>query len=108
MDILKAFSRQLGNFPHGVPQMLCALAFSLQAPAQAVIAGNPEAQDFRRLSAKMRSEFSPFRVLLAADGKEAQAYLSKHSEAIAEMVPVKGKSALYICENFTCQAAQTI
>jgi len=99
-EIFRAFSGQLERVGHGVPELLAALAFFLQPPSQAVIAGadpSPFANDLRR-------EFSPFRVLLHADGADGQAFLAEHSEAISEMRPVNGRTALYVCENFTCSA----
>jgi hypothetical protein len=45
--------------------------------------------------------------LLAADGGEGQAWLAKRRPYLAEMAPIEGRAAAYVCENFTCQQPVT-
>jgi uncharacterized protein YyaL (SSP411 family) len=45
--------------------------------------------------------------VLLADGAEGSAFLGERLEALREMKPLGGKAAVYVCENFTCQAPVT-
>jgi uncharacterized protein YyaL (SSP411 family) len=51
--------------------------------------------------------FLPKTVLVLADDAEGQKYLGEKNDAIRAMSPINGKSAAYVCENFTCKAPVT-
>ena len=104
---IAAFSPTLSRFPSAMPQMLAAVDFSLSKPCQIVIAGNPGAADTKALVAEVHRHFLPNKVLLLADDAEGQKYLSQTNEAIRSMSPINGKPAVYVCENFTCEAPGT-
>jgi len=104
-QILAAHLPQMERVPTAVPQMLVALDLALSPPAQAVVAGQRGAGDVRQWQAKLHYDFHPRRVLLLADGDD---FLAKNNPALALMKPVQGKAALYLCENFTCQAPQVL
>ncbi len=104
---IDAFAPQIGNFPSAMPQMLVALDLSLSTPRQVVIAGEPDSADTRALIAEVHRHFVPNKVLLLADGSEGQRYLDEKLEALRGMKPIDGKSAAYVCENFTCKAPLT-
>ncbi|MGJ8653392.1 MAG: thioredoxin domain-containing protein [Opitutaceae bacterium] len=100
--ILKNFSKPIAQTPTSVPQMLVALDFALQKPQQIVISGKAGASDTQALLNIVNQSFRPHSVVLLADGKKGQAFLSKHSEAYEMMQPIDGKATAYICEDFTC------
>ncbi len=101
--IIAAQQMQMERAPTSVPQMLVALDLALSPPAQAVVAGRSGSEDVRQWGTKLHRDFHPRRVLLLADGND---FLAKNNPALAMMKPVQGKAALYLCENFTCQAPQ--
>jgi uncharacterized protein len=104
---ISAFSPTLSRFSSAMPQMLVALDFSLNKPRQIVVAGKPDAPETKALLAEVHRFFLPNKILLLADGAEGQKYLGEKNEAIQAMSMVDGKSAAYICENFTCKAPVT-
>ena len=104
---INAFSATLSRFPSAMPQMLVALDFSLNKPRQIVVAGKPDALETKALLAEAHRLFLPNKILLLADGAEGQKYLGEKNEAIRAMSMVDGKSAAYVCENFTCKAPVT-
>jgi hypothetical protein len=104
---ISAFNATLSRFPSAMPQMLVALDFSLNRPRQIVVAGKPDALETKALLAEVHRFFLPNKILLLADGAEGQKYLSEKNEAIHAMSIVDGKSAAYVCENFTCKAPVT-
>jgi hypothetical protein len=99
-----AFHPTLSRFPSAMPQMLVALDFSSSKPRQIVIAGKKDAPETKALLAEVHRHFLPKTILLLADGAEGQKYLGEKIEAIRAMSMVDGKSAAYVCENFTCKA----
>jgi uncharacterized protein YyaL (SSP411 family) len=104
---IDAFAATLSHFPSAMPQMLVALDFSLSKPRQIVIAGKKDAPGTKALLTEVRRHFLPKTILLLADGSDGQKYLGEKNEAIRAMSTVEGKSAAYVCENFTCKAPVT-
>jgi len=104
---IDAFAPQIAHFASAMPQMLVALDLSLGSPRQIVIAGERESAETRALLAEVHRHFVPNKVLLLADGGEAQSYLEEKLEALRGMKPVGNKAAAYVCENFTCEAPVT-
>jgi uncharacterized protein len=102
-----AFAPTLSHFASAMPQMLVALDYSLSKLRQIVIAGKPDAPETKELVKEVRQHFLSNTILLLADGAEGQKYLGKKNEAVRAMSMVDGKSAAYVCENFTCKTPVT-
>lgn len=100
--ILTAAQPTLERVPTAVPQLLVALDWILSPHAQAVIAGAEDSAGVRQWLSHLHREFHPHRVTLLADT------LSARNSALADMKPLDGKATLYLCENFACQAPQTL
>jgi uncharacterized protein YyaL (SSP411 family) len=101
---VEAFRPQWARAPHALPQLLCALELALEPPRHVVLAGDPAAADFRALAATLHEKLGPRRILLAADGGAAQAWLASRAPWLAEMKPVGGRATAYVCEEFSCRA----
>ena len=104
---IDAFGPTLSHFASAMPQMLVALDFSLSKPRQIVIAGKKDVPTTKALVTEVRRHFLPKTVLVLADGAEGQEYLGERNEAIRGMSMLNGKSAAYVCENFTCKTPVT-
>ena len=104
---IDAFATTLAHFPSAMPQMLVALDAALSKPRQIVIAGKKDAPETKALLREVNGHFLPKTVLVLADGAEGQKYLGEKNDAIRAMSPINGKSAAYVCENFTCKAPVT-
>jgi hypothetical protein len=101
IDALRA---RWSGAPHALPQMLCTIQLALEPPRTVVIAGNPDARDFRALAAVLHERLGPRRAVLAADGGEGQRWLAERMPYLAEMAPQGGRATAYVCENFTCRS----
>jgi len=102
--ILKVFENTLSKHPSVMPHMCAALDFYLATPKQIVIAGNPQNNDTREFLKIVHKAFIPNKVIINADGGEAQHKLVELGLSFLEEVkPVDGKATAYICQNFTCQ-----
>jgi hypothetical protein len=104
---IDTFATTLSHFPSAMPQMLVALDYSLSKPRQIVIAGKKDGPETKALLKEVHRHFLPKTILVLADGAEGQKYLGEKNEAIRAMSLVDGKSAAYVCENFTCKAPVT-
>ena len=104
---IDAFATTLSHFPSAMPQMLVALDAALSKPRQIVITGKKDAPETKALLREVNGHFLPKTVLVLADGAELQKYLGEKNDAIRAMSPINGKSAAYVCENFTCKAPVT-
>jgi hypothetical protein len=103
LDTMRAFGEQLRGMPSSMPAMVTALLLSAAAPRQIVIAGALEDPATQALARVARESAAPETVLLYADGAEGQAWLSEKIQFIRSAIPIAGKPAAYICENFACQ-----
>jgi len=104
---IDAFAATLSHFPSAMPQMLVAIDYSLIKPRQIVIAGKKDSPGTKAILREVHRHFLSDTILLLADGAEGQKYLGDKNEAIRAMSMVDGKSAAYVCENFTCKAPVT-
>jgi uncharacterized protein len=105
--LLGAFHSALERMPAALPQMLAALDATLTEPVQIVLAGKrdlPETAEFLRL---IWNRYLPNKVVLLADGGAGQDWLVQHVEALRLMAPVRGRTAVYVCRNFTCELPVT-
>ncbi len=83
--------------------MLCALELALDAPRHVVIAGDPNAQDFRALADVVHERLGPRRLVMAA----ATETIAKEAAWVAAMTPIEGRATAYVCEEYACQAPVT-
>ena len=107
LTTISAFGETLQNTPIAMPQMLCALDFSLSEPKQIVISGKLAAPDTEALLREVWSHFLPDKIVLLADGGDGQKWLAERLDFIKTAHPLDGKAAAYVCENFVCQAPTT-
>ena len=102
-ETIRAFSAVLSRFPTAMPQMLVALDFQMSAKQQIVIAGKRTTQIRERCSRKCIGHFLPHKVVILADQGDG----FRNQMPFAQMKPVNGKAAAYVCQNFACQAPVT-
>jgi uncharacterized protein YyaL (SSP411 family) len=89
-----------------MPQMLVALDFSLSKPRQIVVAGEGDAGETNRLVAEVNAHFLPNKVMMLAN-ERSRKFLEEKIEVIRGMNTVDGKPAVYVCQDFACQAPVT-
>ena len=104
---IEAFRGSWSRTPHGLPQMLCALELALEPPRQAVLVGEPGADDFRALAAVVHERLGPGRAVLAVTGAADRAWWGARAPWMAEMRAVDGQATAYVCEAGACQAPVT-
>ncbi len=105
--VLTLFGKTLQDSPSAVPVLVMAADFAARGKQQIVLAGDKASPEFKALKKVVHSRLLPNAVVLHADGGEGQAFLASHNEALAGMKPVAGQPAVYVCQNYTCQAPVT-
>lgn len=103
---LTAFAGTVMGYPPGFAMYLLAADLHLYSGREAVVAGAAGAADTEALAAVLRQAYRPDTALMlhpAGEAHEAEALLP----LTAGKDPVAGKAAVYICENFACQAPVT-
>jgi uncharacterized protein len=105
--VLGAFHAALDRMPAALPQMLAALDAAVTEPIQIVLAGQRDQPETAELLRVIRKRYLPNKVVLLADGSEGQNWLAQHIEALRLMAPVQGRTAAYVCQNFTCELPVT-
>jgi uncharacterized protein len=106
-ELLRLFGHTLEASPFGMPFMVTALDFLHHGDMEVVLAGNKTDPAFQALAKEVRRHFLPLAVVLHADGGDGQKFLAEKNETLANMEPVGGKAAAYVCRNQTCQAPVT-
>ncbi len=103
---IEALRPQWSKVPHALPAMLCAIERALEPPRQVVLAGDPQAADFRALAAVLREKAGPRRAVLASPAAdEAGRWLVARAPWLADMKPgAEDRARAYVCEQFTCRA----
>ena len=103
---IEALRPQWSTVPHALPELLCAIEWALEMPRQVVLAGNPQAADFRGLAAVLRERAGPCRAVLASPGPdEAGRWLMTRAPWLADMKPdADGRARAFVCERFACLA----
>ncbi len=104
---IHAFEPLLVQSPTSMPQMLCNIMPSASSPRQIVIAGDLSSPDTQALLAAARAPYLGDALVLHACHEAKAAGLGVKFASIAEMQPIGGKAAAYVCENFTCKAPVT-
>ena len=104
-QILKAFRGTIQNYPRGYSFALTALLFTQSKGKEIVIAGDKKSDETQKMIHIINEEFRPFTtVILYSDENK---YIEKLIPFITEYKTIDGKTAAYVCENFSCQAPVT-
>lgn len=100
-QILNAFSRSINSSPAAFSQALTAYDFAAGPSKEIVIVGNPHEETTKRLLSKIREKFIPNKIVLLKD-PDKKDELEDIAAYTKDFTTLNGKTAVYVCENFTC------
>jgi len=106
-QLLKTFSSLVSDYPSAYTQFLNAVDFSLGPNREIVIVGeeqNPET--FHMLEMVQRS-FDPGRIVAFKGVGGSEEIPAGLAPFVGELKPLDGKTAVYICENYSCRRPVT-
>ncbi|GAX88922.1 thioredoxin domain-containing protein [Effusibacillus lacus] len=97
----EAFSGNVKAYPPGYSHMLMALQFAVYGSKEIVIAGDPDAEDTKKMLEAVRKTFLPNAVVvLNPMGKEAE--VVNQFPFVEGKTAKDGKATAYVCENYSC------
>ena len=105
--IAAAFSGEITRYPSAYTQMLAALDFMLGPSLEIVIAGKKEDERTQRMLSALRRPFLPNKVVLLHPPGEEGAEIEALAPFVRGQQPLGGKTAAYVCRDFSCQAPVT-
>jgi uncharacterized protein YyaL (SSP411 family)/aryl-alcohol dehydrogenase-like predicted oxidoreductase len=100
---IRAYGRQIARYPRAFAKSLAVVDLLAQGPIELAFIGAPNDPGVEALQRAVREVFVPHRVIASSDGTGSH---SGHP-LLAGKGLVKGKAALYICRNFSCQRPLT-
>jgi uncharacterized protein YyaL (SSP411 family) len=103
---VEAFASRLVSLPVSLPLMLVAADFLRARPRQILLAGAKNDPATLELAREVWRRFLPQRVLLLVDPAAREA-LAAQLPVAAQVAPIDGKAAAYVCENYACRLPVT-
>lgn len=104
---VKACSGSVERYPAGHSIMLIAILHAYEPSREIVVAGAMEDPKLQEMITEIRSKFLPNTVLMINPNDETGEEARKLLPVIADKTTVNGQPAIYICENYACQAPIT-
>jgi hypothetical protein len=106
-QIGRTFAATVMRYPAAATHLLLALDFAIGPSYEVVIAGSPKQSETLKFVHMLRSRFLPNQVVLLRNPDEDPHVLSRIAPFTEHMTPINGKSAAYVCSNFTCASPTT-
>jgi uncharacterized protein len=100
---IRAYGRQMTQYPRAFAKSLAVVDLLAEGPIELAFVGTPNDLGIEALQLAVREVFLPNRVIASGDGMNKP---SGHP-LLAGKGLVEGKSALYLCRNFSCQRPLT-
>ena len=107
MEIGRAFSKAVNQFPSGYTQFLVAVDFGIGPSYEVVIVGKSGGEDTREMLEALRSRFIPNKVTVLRPTEIESPRIDELAEYVKYQVSLDGKATAYVCMNFACQQPTT-
>jgi hypothetical protein len=104
---LQAFAGTVSGYPAGYAMFMMAVSFYFGPSQEIVVAGSKEREDTKEMLETAQRAFLPNAVLIFHPADDDRAEVQKLLPVTAGKDTVSGRAAVYICENFACQAPST-
>jgi Highly conserved protein containing a thioredoxin domain len=100
---MRAYGKQMTRYPRGFAKSLSLVDFLTEGPVELALVGPKDDPTFLALRDTIRSVYLPNRILATSHRTDGA---SSHP-LLAGKKPVDGRTALYICRDFSCQRPLT-
>jgi uncharacterized protein YyaL (SSP411 family) len=105
--VLGAFGTRLLTHGRTLPMMAAALSTAMAPPEQIVVVVGDGSDDTAALWSAANRRYRPFTQMVRVEPGDQQERLARLMPWAASMTPQNGKSAAYVCRNFSCEAPTT-
>lgn len=104
--LMQAFAGDVSHYASAYSFYLTALQFALGPVKEIVIAGEQQRADTKEMLQRIRNQYLPSAVVILhptenGGEKEEIEHLAPY---VKEQLAIDGKTAVYVCENFSCRA----
>ncbi len=99
-----AYGKQISQHPHAFAKSLIVVDLLLHGPVELALIGSPEEAHFEALRRAVGRHYLPRRIIAYHDPAAGD---PPPFPLLAGKGLVNGQSALYVCQNFTCQSPIT-
>ena len=106
VEIGRAFSKAVKQFPSAYTQFMVALDFAVGPCYEVVIVGQPEAKDTKEMLKALAGCFTPNVVALLRPAVKS-AEIDSLADYLTSYESLNGKATAYVCTNFACNAPTT-
>ena len=106
VDIGRAFSKAVKQFPSAYTQFMVAVDFAVGPRYEVVIVGQPEAKDTKEMLKALAGCFTPNVVALLRPAVKS-AEIDSLADYLTSYESLNGKATAYVCTNFACNAPTT-
>jgi uncharacterized protein YyaL (SSP411 family)/aryl-alcohol dehydrogenase-like predicted oxidoreductase len=100
---MRAYGKQMSRYPRGFAKSLALVDFLTEGPVELALVGAKDDPAFSALRDTVRTMYLPNRILATSHRTDG---VSSHP-LLAGKKPVDGRTALYICRDFSCQQPLT-
>ncbi len=100
---VRCYGQQMAQIPRAFSKALMAADLLLNSPLELAVVGMPGSNDHENLLRVIHSQFIPNRIIAYQNSERST---SAHP-LLSGKTLIEGKAALYICQNYACQAPIT-
>ncbi|MEY7998745.1 thioredoxin domain-containing protein [Clostridium sp. Mt-5] len=100
-QLFKNFADEVNGFPMAYSFLLCGLLFSKHPTRQIIVSVGDNTEDTKKAVAIINKKYNPFSISLLYSHLNEN--LVNIIPSIKDYLAIRGKTTVYICENFTCQ-----
>jgi uncharacterized protein YyaL (SSP411 family)/aryl-alcohol dehydrogenase-like predicted oxidoreductase len=100
---IRAYGKQIARYPKGFAKSLAVVDFLTEGPIELALVGQEEDPGWTMFHQALQEIYLPNRILARTNQTGDVVF----HPLLAGKTPVNGKTALYICRNFSCQRPLT-
>jgi|CXWL01.1.fsa_nt_gi uncharacterized protein YyaL (SSP411 family)/aryl-alcohol dehydrogenase-like predicted oxidoreductase len=107
-NAIRAYGAQIARYPRAFAKSLCVVDLLLHGPVECALVGTPGLPDFEALKAALNRAYLPNHIIAHLDPAEVPgpATLTTLPLLVGKDL-IGGQAALYLCQNFSCEAPIT-